>query len=241
MTDTDVRAAELEAGQAAQRLAELEHQVLHEPPDRRPAAAAVVEQAHLAEFARKRVQIVEERAHRASAAQRLADLGEVGEKVDDLAAEAQGPAAAIRAAQLQAICATAQDFKAGCEAHDATVRALTRWASSLKLVNVVGGHGPHPENGNVEVTGPPPTGGIAHGLTTVATIARLADRALDAALAGKVDDALALVAPVRQHQPRKMDHTYEVIASGQQFSQHGDPDRAVAERLIAGTIAEVGE
>jgi hypothetical protein len=236
MTDTDVAIAREEAGTAAAKLAELEHRALHEPPDQRPAATQVLEQRTIAELADRRVEVVRERAHKASAAQRLADLAEIGEKIDTLAAEAEGPGAAIRSAMLTAIAATAEDFRASCAAHDRTVRSLAIWADTLNLVDIPGG--PHPDNGNIKITGPPPDGGVAHNLTAVNTISQTADRALAEALTGKADAALALVSPVRHHPAPRLDHTYEIIKSGEKFDRHGDPDRWLIDRLLAGTVRE---
>jgi hypothetical protein len=237
MSDTDVATAELEAEQATAKLAELTARSLHEPLDRRPAAAEIIEQQHLAEFAARRVAVIEERAHRASAAQRLTDLAEIGEKIDTLAAEAEGPGAAIRAAMLTAIAATADDFRASCAAHDRAVRSLAIWAGTLNLVDIPGG--PHPDNGNIKITGPPPDGGVAHNLTAVDTISQTADRALAEALAGKADTGLALVSPVRHRPAPRLDHVYEIIKSGERFERHGDPDGWLVQRLIAGTVTEV--
>jgi hypothetical protein len=240
VTDTDVAAAEREAETAAARLAELEHRALHQPPDNRPAAAEVLEQQHLAEFAARRVQVVQERAHKASAAQRLADLTEVGEKVDDLAAEAEGPAAAIRAAQLQALAATAQDFRASCQAHDATIRALARWADTLKLVQVVGGHGPFAENAGIALTGPPPQGGISHGQVSVLSISQMAERALDAALTGKVEDALGLVTAVRHRPVPRTEQYFEVIRTGEIIVRDAT-DHGLTGLLIDGQLRPLDE
>jgi hypothetical protein len=237
MTDTDVAIAREEAGTAAAKLAELTHRSLHEPPDRRPAAAQILEQEHLADFAARRVQVVQERAHKASAEQRLSDLAEVAAKVDALAGEAE--TATIRTAQLTAISETARDFRASCEAHDQAVRALAKWADSLNLVNIAGGHGPHPDNGEVQVLGPPPDGGIAHASTSVQSISKFADRALAEALDGKIDQALELVTAVKHRPAPRLDHTYEIIMSGEKFDRHGDPDRWLVERLVAGTVREV--
>jgi hypothetical protein len=241
VSDTDVRAAEKEAETAAQQLAALEHAVLHEPPDRRPGAAEVVEQTHLAAFAVRRVEVVRERAHRASAQQRLSDLAEVGAKIDDLAAEAEGPAAAIRAAQLQALAATAEDFRASCAAHDQTIRALARWADSLKLINIVGGHGPHADNAHVQVLGPPPFGGIAHDHTDVLSISHQADRALDAALSGQVDAALALVASVKHRPVPRAEHYFEVIRTGKIIVTPGEPDHGTTLLILDGQLRPLTE
>jgi hypothetical protein len=240
VTDTDVITARQEAEQASQRLAALENLALHQPPGERPAAAELVEQRTLTEFAQRRVQVVQERAHQASAAQRLADLTEVGQKVDDLAAEAEGPAAAIRAAQLQALAATAQDFRASCAAHDQTIRALARWADSLKLVQIVGGHGPHADNAHVQVLGPPPFGGIAHDHTDVLSISQMADRALDAALGGKVADALALVAAVKHRPVPRAEHYYEVIRTGEIVVRDAT-DHGLTGLLIDGQVRPLDE
>ena len=234
-------AAQREAEQAAERLAELEHLALHQPPDGRPAAAEIIEQRHLSEFATKRVQVVQQRAHKASAAQRIADLTEVGQQVDDLAAEAEGPAEALRAAQLQALAAAARDFRASCQAHDTTIRALARWADSLKLVNIVASHGPHPDNAEVQILGPPPTGGIAHGNTSVASISQMADRALDAALSGQVDAALALVASVKHHPIPRDEHYFEVIRTGEIIVTPGPPDHGTTLLILDGQLRPLTE
>jgi hypothetical protein len=85
-------------------------------------------------------------------------------------------------------------------------------------------------------------GTIRHRNTEVRLITSTeAARALDAAISGDVAGAVALVSTVRQHQPRQMDHTYEIIRTGETFDRHGDPDRELIDRLIDGQIREVGQ
>jgi hypothetical protein len=241
VTDSDVAAAEQEAETAAQRLTELEHQVLHAAPADRPAAGVVVEQRHLAEFARRRVALAEERAARASAQQRLDSLAEIGQQIDALATEAEGPAAAIRAAMLTALAETAGNFRASCAAHDAAVRELASRAGRLRLVQVAGGRGPNPENGGVKVLGPPPSGGIAHDDTAVAAIAHLADAALGAALAGQAGNAIALMTPVIHRPVPRDENYYELIRTGEIVVRQGGPDREITGLLIDGQLRELDE
>jgi hypothetical protein len=149
---TDVAAAEAAAAEAGHQADEAERAAVEGLAE--PDVEAVAAAREKFRLARLLAGAARTRRAKAEAAARLAGLEALGADIDQLATAAEGTASAIRSAQLEAIAATARDFRASCQAHDAAVRALARWASSLKLVEIVGGHGPHAENAHVQVLGP---------------------------------------------------------------------------------------
>src|ERR1022692_3033626 len=117
--ESAIELAEHEAAEALSLLAAVENQALSLDPHQRPSAAKITEARHLAEFAKRRIAVAQERAEKARAAQRLAGLTDVGRDVDELARAAAGPAGEHLAALLSQLADAAEAVRAHCREHDA--------------------------------------------------------------------------------------------------------------------------
>jgi hypothetical protein len=197
-TDADLAAAARDAEEAQRRFLDLEHRALHDVPDARPLAADVLAAAKDAELAQRRVEVVRKRVEDAREDARLEAHHAIGERINQVAAEASAPSAE-QVADLRLLGEVSARIRGRAEAHDATVRAL--WVEAAL-------HHGDPRYDPVVRLGQPgtqvahmPPQAVKYGNTSVHVVAHRAGEALAATIAGDTDTALKLLGGWADHAP----------------------------------------
>jgi hypothetical protein len=232
VTDADVAAAAAEAETAQRAFLDLEHQALYADPASRPTAAMVAAQREEAALAAQRVEVTRQRAEETRRAVRLAALEQVGAEIDALAGE--GHADPTMADALKAVAESAAAFHTAAAAWDGKVRALHLRAAELgSEPGQAGQAGPAASSGYVQRGGV--NGAVRHRDTEVAEVGQQAAQAAGLAAAGQLQDALALIAVVRDRSPRQPDGYYrDVIGQFPPMPVFGQPDRSLAMMVSEG-------
>lgn len=234
VTDEDVRLAEAEAAEVAELARELERRAIEDPKP--PRTADVVEQRELASFAARRAERTRSLADQAKAANRLLALDQIGQDVAAYAAEAARPNTGIAkaAAELQAAAAT---LTALCAEHDAKVIALVDRAT-VHGVEAAVPSGPRATSAHVAVV---PRryhelGGIQAGQTVVRRIGPRAAEAIQRAIAGDADGAIAHIGAVLQPPPVKRADRYYRAPGGHIVTQDGPESTEFAGQVRKGQL-----
>ena len=207
VTDEDVRLAEAEAAEVAELARELDRRAIEDPKPPKPGE--VIEQRALASFAARRAQRTRMLADKAKSANRLLALDQVGQDVIALAAEAGKPKAGIIAA-VSTLATAAAALQEICRQHDDKVRSLIDRATALD-VEPAAPHGPRATSAHVALASRRShgTAGIAAGRTAVRFVGQNVADALQLAIKGDADGALARIAAVHQQPlPRRADRYY---------------------------------
>jgi hypothetical protein len=221
-----------QAAAEARRKAELaEYAAVHDLAE--PDAAAVTTAREQARIAQLRAEAAHTRQAQAEASARLAALEALGADVDELAGAAAGDELV---ALLATVASAAEAVRTAARQHNVQVAALAARATDLRTEQT-DQDGPRPSSGYVSHI---QRGQIRHRGTEVRSVpgAEVA-RAIAAAADADMTTAAALITAVKEHQPRKMDHTYMIITSGELIHSHGDPGGELLERLIDGQISEI--
>jgi hypothetical protein len=231
---TDLAAAETAAAEAEHQADEAERAAIHGVAE--PDAAAVITAREKARLAQLRADAARGRQAQARANERLTALAVLGESIDQLATAAAGQGSEQLAGLLAAVASAAEAVRVAAREHNDQVADLVKRAADLQTEP----HGPDGPRESSAYVAAGQDGMIRHRRTEVRLItATEADRAIGAAADGDMATAVALVSAVRQHQQRRQDHVYEIIMTGEKFDRHGDPDRWLLDRLVAGTVREV--
>jgi hypothetical protein len=223
------------AAAEAQREAELaERAAVHDLAE--PDAAAVITAREKSRIAGLRADAARTRQAETDAAERLASLEALGADIDEVAAAAAGEGTDQLAGLLVTVAEAAETVRTAARQHNVQVAALAARATDLRTEQT-DQDGPRPSSGYVSHI---QRGQIRHRGTEVRSVpATEVARAIEAAADGDMATAAALVTTVREHQPRKMNHTYMIITSGELIHSHGDPGGELLDRLIDGQISEI--
>ena len=221
-----------QAAAEARRKAELaEYTAVHDLAE--PDAAAVTTAREQARIAQLRAEAAHTRQAETERAERLTALEALGADIDQVATAAAGDELA---GLLATVASAAEAVRVAARQHNVQVAALAARATDLRTEQT-DQDGPRPSSGYVSHI---QRGQIRHRGTEVRSVpATEVARAIEAAADGDMATAAALVTTVREHQPRKMNHTYMIITSGELIHSHGDPGGELLDRLIDGQISEI--
>jgi hypothetical protein len=233
VTDEDVQLAVKEAAEAQELLAELERAAVEEEPDKRPTAAAVLEQRHLAEFATRRVAVTRERAEATKAAQRLEALRDIAAEVDAFAASAEDTSQMRKA--LSALTSAARAVRDFASEHDQRVTDLRRRAKAIG-VEAPALDGPRATSAHLLLPG---DGGIGHGRVILHPVSGQADRAITTAIGGDSGKAWAIMAGGVEHRQPRLTPKHFIRGENGAIHAYDQIPPGLVGRLKSGELTEL--